>query len=110
MLIDDHTVSPQVKALLELLESFHGRVNSTFHAIVFIQQRARERILTDVVRKVERLQGWLKADWLVGHGGRSGGPEAEKDLDMEVKRVSRDGIGRESSRSHLARTLLLTSR
>lgn len=90
MSFDDRTVSPQLKALLDLLESYHGRVDSVFHAIVFVQQRVHARILTGIVRRVKRTQGWLKADWLVGHGGR-GGPEAEKDLGMEVKRVSQDG-------------------
>lgn len=91
MPIDDTTVSPQVSALLELLERYHGRVDSAFHAIVFVQQRAHARILVEIVRKVSKFEGWLKADWLVGHGGR-GGPEAEKDLGMEVKRVSRFGF------------------
>ncbi|ORY90629.1 hypothetical protein BCR35DRAFT_349581 [Leucosporidium creatinivorum] len=85
MSIGNGSVSPQVRALLDLLESYHDRVDSAFHAIVFVQQRAHAKILTEIVRKVGRLQGWLKADWLVGHGGR-GGPEAEKDLGMEVKR------------------------
>jgi endoribonuclease Dicer len=93
MSTNDFTVSPQVQALLDVLGSYQKKVNSAFHAIVFVQQRAHARILTEIVRKMGTLEGWLKADWLVGHGGR-GGPEAEKDLGMEVKRVSRAGIMR----------------
>lgn len=85
--IDSSTVSPQVQALLDLLERYRDRIDSTFHSIIFVQQRSHAQILTEIVKRVASLRAWLRAGFLVGHGGR-GGPEAEKDLGMEVKHVS----------------------
>ena len=85
--IDASTVSPQVRALLLLLDGYQDQVDKTFHSIIFVQQRAHAQILCEIVKRVDSLKGWLRAGFLVGHGGR-GGPEAEKDMGMEVKHVS----------------------
>ncbi|KAK4705810.1 endoribonuclease Dicer, partial [Phenoliferia sp. Uapishka_3] len=60
--------SPHFFALVDILITYRSRPN--FHAIIFAQQRNHARVLVDMLHKVEKLREWVRADWLVGHGGK----------------------------------------
>ena len=70
-------------ALVDVLSGFRSR-GPAFHAIVFVRQRNHARVLVDLLRKAGELEGWVRADWLVGHGGTE---EEGRGLGMNMKQV-----------------------
>lgn len=84
-LLNIDTFSPQLITLINLLISY--RDQEDFHAIIFVQRRTHAGIIAELVSRVDELKGWLKAGWLVGHGG-TGGEESNGDAGMKIREVS----------------------
>ncbi|KAI6138924.1 hypothetical protein BKA82DRAFT_3009633 [Pisolithus tinctorius] len=61
--------SPKVKALTEVLLEYH---TSTFHGIVFVEQRQVAACLAKILGNVPELRGKIRCAELVGHGGGHG--------------------------------------
>ncbi|KAL8287547.1 hypothetical protein RQP46_003405 [Phenoliferia psychrophenolica] len=72
--------TPHLRALIDVLVGFRDRPH--FHAMVFVKQRNHARVLVDLLHKSKELQGWVRADWLVGHGGKE---EEGRGHGMDVK-------------------------
>ncbi|KIK15716.1 hypothetical protein PISMIDRAFT_292156 [Pisolithus microcarpus 441] len=61
--------SPKVKALTEVLLEYY---TSTFHGIVFVEQRQVATCLAKILGNVPELRGKIRCAELVGHGGGHG--------------------------------------
>ncbi|KAI6038418.1 hypothetical protein EDC04DRAFT_3113667 [Pisolithus marmoratus] len=61
--------SPKVKALTEVLLEYY---TSTFHGIVFVEQRQVAACLAKILGNVPELRGKIRCGELVGHGGGHG--------------------------------------
>lgn len=77
--------SAQVRALIAVLSKYRGR-QGDFHAMVFVRLRVHAVLLKDVLERAPEIEGWIRPDFLAGHGGSLGrreGAEGEEEVDLD---------------------------
>lgn len=91
--VDSSNAKPKILKLIEVLEACGSNpiLRQYFCGIMFVQRQQTAIALTELLKRVSSLKGWLKPDWITGHNSDYGEGMNPKLQAEKIRRFGKTG-------------------